>query len=140
MKRELVIEKKVVKYWAGSHSKHRLMYHIVWIPKYRKKVLLGKIAKRVEELLLECAKVNDWEIHEMNVQEDHVHVFVQLKPNISLSKAVQYFKRGSSRALRKEFPEMRVFYWGNSFWADGYFAETAGLKAEAAIREYIRNQ
>jgi putative transposase len=116
------------------------MFHIVWIPKYRKRVLTGSVAKRIKELLGECAEVNDWKIEELNIQLDHVHLMVQLKPNISVSRAVQMFKGGSSRVIRKEFPELEEFLWGDSFWADGYFVETVGMVDEAKIREYIKNQ
>ena len=64
------------KYWSGSHTKHKLMYHLVWIPKYRKRVLKGAVAKRIEELLRQCAEVNEWEIDELNVQQDHIHMLV----------------------------------------------------------------
>ena len=113
-------------YWTGAHTKHRLMYHLVWIPKYRKRVLEGKIAHRLEELFKECAEINKWRIDELNIQPDHVHMLIQLRPNISVSKAVQYLKNGSSRIIREEFPELREFLWGDSFWADGYFDESAG--------------
>jgi putative transposase len=116
------------------------MYHLVWIPKYRKRLLEGKLAKRVEELIRECAELNDWEVHEISVQPNHVHIMVQLNPNISVSKAVQYFKGGSSRVLRKEFVALKEFLWGDSFWADGYFAETSGQLNEVALRKYIQNQ
>ena len=65
---------------------------------------------------------------------------VQLKPNISVSRAVQLFKGGTSIVIRKEFPELEEFLWGDSFWADGYFVETVGTVDEAKIREYIKNQ
>ena len=94
----------------------------------------------MSELLYECASFHDWKIEELNIQIDHIHILVQLKPNISLSKTVQYFKGGSSKILRKEFPELREFLWGDSFWADGYFAETVGRISEAAIRKYIKDQ
>lgn len=129
-----------MKYWSGAHSKHRLMYHLVWIPKYRKRVLKGAIAERLKELLYQCAYVNRWEISELNIQPDHVHMMVQLRPDISLSKSVQLFKGGSSRLIRQEFPELEEFLWGNSFWGDGYFAETVGRVNEEKIREYIKNQ
>lgn len=128
------------KYWSGAHTKHRLMYHIVWIPKYRKRVLKGALAKRLEELLRECAEVNGWEIRELNVQVDHVHMMVQLKPSVSVSKAVQYFKGGSSRVLRAEFPDLKEHLWGDSLWGDGFFAETVGKVDEEIIRAYVRNQ
>ena len=127
-------------YWKGSHSKYRFMVHFVWVPKYRKSVLVGKVAKRVEELLYECAEVNGWRIDELNIQKDHVHLLVQLRADVSLSKAVQYFKGGSSRVIRREFPELRAFLWGDSFWADGYFADSVGVINLQTIRNYVRNQ
>ena len=111
------------KYWTGAHTKHKLMVHITWIPKYRKRVLKGAIAKRIEELLHECAEVNNWRIDELNVQPDHIHMLVQLVPSISISKMVQLFKGKSSRIIRQEFPSLEEFYWGDSFWGDGFFAE-----------------
>ncbi len=127
-------------YWTGGHTKHRHMYHIVWIPKYKKRILREKIANRIEELLRECAVINRWKIHELNIQVDHVHMLIQLKPNISVSKAVQFFKGGSSKIIREEFPDLREFLWGDSFWADGYFSETVGDVNTDMIREYIKNQ
>jgi len=128
------------KYWSSSHTKHRVMYHIVWVPKYRKRVLKGKIAARIKELILECVEVNRWEMHEINVQPDHVHILIQLKPDISISKAVQLMKGKSSRIIRKEFPSLQEFYWGDNFWCEGFFVETSGHSSEEAIKEYIKNQ
>ena len=116
------------------------MYHIVWIPKYRKRVLKGPIAERIKELLIECAEVNGWHIDELNIQADHVHMLVQFKPDISVSKAVQLLKGKSSRIIRKEFSSLEEFYWGNSFWGDGFFAETVGRVNLEKIKEYIQNQ
>ena len=127
-------------YRIGSHTKYRLMYHLVWIPKYRKRVLRGKVAERLKELFYQCAEVNDWKIEELNIQLDHVHMMIQLKTTVSIAKAVQLLKGGSSRVIRKEFSELEEFLWGDSFWSDGYFAETVGQKNEAAIRRYIQNQ
>lgn len=116
------------------------MYHLIWIPKYRKRVLKGKIASRLEELIYECADMNRWKIEELSIQADHVHVFVQMRPEVSVSKMVQLFKGMSSKIIREEFPELKEFLWGKSFWADGYFAETSDQVNESQIREYIRNQ
>jgi len=129
-----------MKYRSGGHTKYRLMYHIVWIPKYRKKVLKEDIAERLKELFNECAKVNKWTIHELNIQEDHVRMLIELTTTISVAEAVQYLKGGSSKQIREEFPKLRVFLWGDSLWADGYFAETVGQKNEEIIRRYIQNQ
>ena len=128
------------KYWTGGHTKHRLMVHVVWIPKYRKRILKGALAKRIEALLLECADVHRWNIEELNVQPDHVHMVLQFRPDTSLSKIVQLFKGKSSKIIRREFPELSEFYWGDSFWGDGFFAETVGSCSLEIIKEYVKNQ
>ena len=128
------------KYWTGAHTKHKVMYHIVWIPKYRKRVLKEDIAARIRELIQECADVNRWQVEEINIQPDHVHILIQLRPDISVSKAVQLIKGKSSRIIRKEFPSLEEFYWGNNFWSEGFFVETIGRLNEDAIKKYIKNQ
>ena len=116
------------------------MVHIVWIPKYRHRVLKEQLAKRVEELIRECADVYRWHIEELNVQPDHVHLILQFRPDMALSKVVQLLKGKSSRIIRMEFPELREFYWGDSFWGDGFFAETVGKIDEDVIKKYVKNQ
>lgn len=116
------------------------MYHLVWIPKYRKRVLRGSLASRLKELFYQCAEINEWKIEELNIQPDHVHMLIQMKPDVSVSKMVQLFKGGSSKIIRSEFPELVEFLWGDSFWCNGYFAETAGTVNLDAIKKYIQNQ
>ena len=129
------------KYWHGSHTTHRLMYHIVWLPKYRKKVLEGSVKKRVEKVLHEIADVNGWEIQELNVQLDHVHLMIQIPPSISVSKVVQFLKGTSSKIIREELPQqIKKMLRGKDFWAEGYFSETVGHVTEETIRNYIKNQ
>lgn len=127
-------------YWTGKHTKHRMLYHIVWVPKYRKRVLEGEIAQRVQEIVEECVEMNRWKIEEINVQTDHVHLVVRLRPDVSISKVVQLFKGKSSKVIRSEFPELKEFFWGNSFWCDGYFVETVGKVNLDAIKNYVKNQ
>ena len=125
---------------AGAHTKHRLRYHFVWIPKYRKRVLRGKIAVRLKSLLYEAAEINNWWIEELNIQFDHIHLLIQVCPKESISKVIQKLKGGTSRVIRLEFPELKEFLWGDSFWADGYFAETVGIQDDAVIKRYIKEQ
>ena len=87
-----------------------------------------------------CAETNGWKVVELNVQIDHVHIVVQFVPTISISKMVQLFKGKSSRIIRQEFPELEEVYWGDSFWADGYFAETVGHCNLEKIVAYVKNQ
>ena len=128
------------RYWTGAHTKHRLMIHIVWIPKYRHRVLKGPLANRIEELIRECADINRWNIEELNIQQDHVHMVLQFRPDISISKMVQLFKGKRAKIVRKEFPSLKEFYWGNSFWGDGFFAETVGHCDLETIKNYVKNQ
>jgi putative transposase len=127
-------------YWTGAHTTHRLRFHLVFIPKYRKRVLTGAIAEKVKQLFEQASEVNDWQIHEINVQSDHVHLLLQVHPRESVATVVQRLKGGSSRVLRASYPDLEEFLWGDSFWSDGYFVESAGQTEEAVIRRYIRDQ
>ena len=126
--------------WKSAHSIHRLCYHIVFIPKYRKHIMQGRLCQRMSELIYEAAKINKWFVHEFEIKEDHVHIMIQLPPTITVAKAVMYMKGGTSRVIRQEFPELREWLWGDSLWQDGYFAETSGKVDEKKLREYIRKQ
>lgn len=130
----------MTEYWTGASTKHRMLTHLVWCPKYRRRVLIGEVARRVNELFTQCCEINHWELHELGINRDHVHLLIQTRPSEKISAVVQRLKGGSSYIIRKEFPELEEFLWGDSFWADGYFAETVGSKNEAVIRKYIENQ
>jgi putative transposase len=127
-------------YWSGAHSKHRLRYHLTFVPKYRKRVLQGAIAVRLKELLTQACEVNRWKIHELSIQPDHVHLLIQCPPKDSVAKIMQIIKGGSSYVLRQEFPDLQEFLWGDSFWADGYFADTVGQVQIDVVQRYIREQ
>ena len=92
-----------LKYWPGSHTRHRLMYHLVWIPKYRKRILQGKVAVRLRQWFYEAAKVNWWWIEEMKILPDHVHLLIQIHPTETVAEVVQKLKGGTSYRLRQEF-------------------------------------
>ena len=128
------------KYWTGAHTKHRLRFHLVWIPKYRKRVLRGKVAVCLRELFYQACRVNHWWIYELKIMPDHVHMLIQINPRESVARAVQILKGGTSRIIREKFPELEEFLWGDSFWADGYFAESVGQVEEVIVQKYIREQ
>ena len=128
------------KYSVGAHTTHQLQYHVVWVPKYRKRILRGPLARRLYELLRQCAEMNAWHIEELNVQVDHVHLLVQLPPKEAVSHAVQLMKGGTSKVIRDEFAELEEFLWGDSLWADGYFVVSVGQVTTATIKAYIKNQ
>lgn len=89
---------------------------------------------------MSAPRSGDWQIEELNIQVDHVHMLVQVPPTLAVAKVVQLFKGGSSKVIREEHTELEEFLWGDSFWSDGYFAETVGRQSEARVKEYIRNQ
>ncbi len=84
--------------------------------------------------------MNKWWISELSIQEDHVHLIIQTTPKDSVAEVAQRLKGGTSRVIRKEYPELEEFLWGDSLWADGYFAETVGKVDEDVVRRYIREQ
>ena len=126
--------------WKGAHTKHRLVVHMVFVTKYRKRVIQGRIELRIRQLFFECCEVNNWFIHDMETVRDHVHIVIQTNPQNSIAEVAQRLKGGSSIVLRREFPELQEFLWGNSFWADGYYSETIGKTSEEFVREYVKNQ
>ena len=127
-------------YWTGAHTTHRLRFHLVWVPKYRRRVLDAPVAARLTGLLRQACEVKAWGLVELNVQPDHVHLLLQVTPCDCIADVMQSLKGGTSRVLRVEFPHLEEFLWGESFWADGYFAETVGQQEEAVVRAYIRSQ
>ena len=129
-----------VEYATGAHTKHRLKYHLVFLPKYRKRVLRGKIAREVRTLFLQAADINSWNIESIQILPDHLHMLIQLNPDLAVSKVVQILKGGSSRAIRISNPGLEEYLWGDSFWSDGYFAETVGRTDEAVLKKYIEEQ
>jgi putative transposase len=129
-----------MEYKSGASTKHRILAHLVWCPKYRRRLLIGKVAIRLKELLMQACQVNGWRIHELSIQRDHVHLLIQINPRESIAGVVQILKGGSSYIIRREYPELEEFLWGNSFWSDGYFVESIGSKNEQLMRTYIQNQ
>ena len=127
-------------YWTGAHTTHRLKFHLVWIPKYRKRVLRGEISRRLTELIYQAAEVNRWWVEELKVVSDHVHLLIQTYPRESLAEVVQTLKGGTSKKIREEYPELEEFLWGDSLWCNGYFAESVGIANEEVIKKYIRDQ
>lgn len=127
-------------YRKGSHTIYDIKYHLVWITKYRKKVLIGAVAERVRELIRQICKANDVEILKGHVSKDHVHLFVSVPPHISVSQIIQYLKGKTSNKLQLEFKHIQKEYWGRHVWARGYFAASSGTITDEIIKSYIENQ
>jgi len=112
-------------------------YHIVFCPKYRRQLLVGKIKERLEEIMKEVAVENRWEITAKEVLPDHVHLFVSADVKSKPEQVVKRFKGRSSRYLRKEFPELLKM---PTLWTRSYFLSTAGNVSAATIKKYIEQQ
>jgi len=122
-----------------AHAAYDTAYHLVWSPKYRKHILHGALAARVEQMFSEIATAYDITIDEMEVSPDHVHLFCSFPPRYSIAQVVTWFKSLSARAVFREFPQVKRQLWGGEFWEDGYFARTVGDKVTAeVIRTYIQ--
>ena len=123
-----------------SHAVYDTQYHLVWAPKYRKRILQGAVGERVKELLQEIAEGYEISIEEMEVSPDHVHIFCSFAPRLSISQVITRFKSLSARAIFREHPQVKKQLWGGEFWQDGYFARTVGDKVTAeVIKRYIQH-
>jgi Transposase and inactivated derivatives len=124
----------------GSHTVYDIQYHIVWTTKYQYKILQGKIAVRLRDLIRQGCEACNIQIVRGSIGKEHVHLLVSCPPNLSPSKLLQYLKGRSSKMLQEEFKELRQRYWGQHLWAPGYFCRTVGAVTEEMIKEYIENQ
>ena len=113
-------------------------YHVVWCPKYRRKVLTGEVEARLKELIIKTAEEINADIIEMEVMPDHVHLLIEVDPQYGINKAVRHIKGVSSHALRTEFPFLKSRL--PTLWTNAYFVSTVGGAPLAAIKEYIENQ
>ena len=127
-------------YRKTSHSLYDCKYHLVWITKYRKKVMVGLVAERVRELIRQICKEHDVEIIKGHVSKDHVHMFVSVPPHLAISKLIQYLKGKSSYKLLQENKQLSKEFWGRHLWGRGYFVATSGNVTDEVIMEYIKNQ
>src|ERR1700733_15612644 len=130
----------MVEYRHNAHATFDLKYHVIWITKYRYKVLKGRIAERARDLIRQTCHARGVEIVRGAVSPDHIHMLLTAPPQLSPANLVQYIKGRTSRRLQAEFPELRKRYWGQHLWARGYFCATVGAVDEATIKAYIENQ
>ncbi len=127
-------------YRKSSHAVYDIKYHVIWVTKYRYKVLHGPIAVRARELIRQGCEARKITILQGSVGKDHIHLLLSCPPSMAPSKVLQYLKGRSSRLLQDEFAELKKRYWGQHLWARGYFCATVGTVTEEIIRNYIANQ
>ena len=130
----------MTKYRKLSHVVYRCDYHIVFVPKYRFRVLTGAVAELVEHDIRVLSEWREVKVWELSVQTDHVHLVCSIPPKVSVSKFLGLLKGKLAIKLFKSYPKFRKKpYWGNHFWARGYFVSTVGVDEEM-IRRYVRHQ
>lgn len=119
------------------HSVYQTAYHIVWIPKYRRAILTGPVAERARTVLEEVARRYGWPLLSLEVQPDHLHLFVSIPPTTAVSEAVKLLKGISARKLLVEFPQLRRLVRRDDLWAPSYYVGSAGQVSADTIRRYI---
>jgi len=123
-----------------SHAVYEAQYHLVWCPKYRKKILIGDIRHRVKQIFYEISIHFDFEIDRCEVAEDHVHILISFPPRYSVAKVVGILKSISASKVFEEFPRVKKKLWGGHFWEQGYFFRTVGEHVtDQVIRNYIEH-
>ena len=125
----------------ASHSVYDTSYHLVWCPKYRKKVFEQReVRERAGEVIGEICEEYGFEIEEMEVAVDHVHMLISFPPKQSIGEVVRIIKSISARALFREFPKIKKKLWSGELWEDGYFARTVGDRmTREIIDKYIKH-
>lgn len=116
---------------------YQTAYHVVWCPKYRRSVLKGEVAVVLSAILEEICQENAWPILTMEIQPDHIHLFVSIPPAVAVSDAVKRLKGTSARKLFLSFPELKQQLWDGHLWSPSYYVGTAGNVSVETIRHYI---
>ena len=126
-------------YRSLSHTKWECKYHVVFIPKYRKKAIYGELRKSLGKVLRTLAEQRESRIGEGHLMPDHVHIMISIPPKHSVAQVIGYIKGKSAIHIARTYTGRRRNFVGQHFWARGYFVSTVG-RDEAAVREYIRVQ
>jgi putative transposase len=122
-----------------SHTVWECKYHIVWVPKKRRKIIFGKLRQELRIILKRLCQYKGVEVVEGTMCIDHIHVCLAIPPKYSVSTIVGYLKGKSAMILFEKYSRLKKNFRGHSFWARGYYVSTVGLD-EAKIRKYIKNQ
>ena len=128
---------------SGAHTVHSIFYHVVWVPKYRRRILEGKVGEKVKEVIRQVAEEYGYAIDTLGVSPDHVHLRLRLPPKQSIADTVRTLKSITARTLFQEFPELKsggTSFWKGSLWADGYCVNTIGGLNLDAVRQYIQQE
>ena len=125
----------------NTHHVYRLMYHFVWIPKYRHKVFEEPYRTVLKDIIREVGYDYDIDIVELEVPTDHIHMVVRSEPKVSPSEVMQIIKNIAAREFFRLHPEVKKkYFWGDKLWTQSYFVETIGNAGEEVIRKYVQDQ
>ena len=113
-------------------------YHVVWCPKYRRKVLIGDVKARLKDLVKQICQENQFDLLEMEVVPDHIHLLLEVDPQFGIHKAVKLIKGTTSRILRSEFKHLTTKL--PTLWTNNYFVSTVGSTPLSIIKQYIESQ
>ena len=130
----------MIDYRHSAHAVYDIKYHVIWVTKYRYKVMRGRVAERARKLIRQICQAREVVIVRGAISPDHIHMLLSVPPQLALAKVVQYIKGRASRLLQAEFPELGKRYWGQHLWARGYFCATVGAVDEETIKHYIESQ
>lgn len=122
-----------------SHTRWNCKYHIVFIPKYRRKAIYGKLRADIGSILRQLCEYKGVEIVEAHAMSDHIHMLVKIPPKIAVSNFMGYLKGKSSLMIFERHANLKYKYGNRNFWAKGYYVTTVGLNAKT-VEDYIRNQ
>lgn len=125
-------------YKSNRNVVYSCKYHVVWCPKYRRKVLVNGVDSRLKELITQICQEIQVEIIEMEIMPDHVHLLIEVDPQFGIHKAIKLIKGRTSRILRQEFPHLKTKL--PTLWTNSYFAATVGGAPLSVIKQYVENQ
>jgi putative transposase len=127
-------------YRRGAHTIFEIHLHLVWVTKYRRPALAGDVAVRVRDLIRDICGQHEVKIMKGHVAKDHVHLFLSIPPQVTISRLLQWLKGKTAHHLLAEFPHLKKQFWGRHLWARGYFCCSSGNVTDETIAEYIANQ
>ena len=116
---------------------YQIAYHVVWCPKYRKSILIGPIADETKRLIEGICLQRNWSVLALEVQPDHIHLFISIPPATSVADAIKILKGSTARKLFVKFPELKKQLCGGHLWSPSYYVGTAGNVSSETIQKYI---
>ena len=126
---------------SNTHHVYRIMYHFVWIPKYRHKVFVEPYRSHLKAIIEKVAYDYEMEVEEIEIPEDHIHMMLKSEPKMSPSRIMQIIKSISAREFFRMYPDIkRKYFWGGKLWTASFYVETVGNRNEAEVKKYVQDQ